>query len=123
LWIISIYLDYIRLWTADTLNGDLHDHFLTLDWVILESMPFLMKKVYTVKEAQRSLAGVVRTAELGHMATITRHDRPVAYVIGAERLGAIAETMELLANPSAMKAIRAAERGTGEVYEAADLPE
>lgn len=85
-------------------------------------MPFNMKKTYTIKEAQRSLAGVVRTAEEGELATITRHDRPVAYVIGAERLNAIAETMELLANPAAMKAIRAAERNTGKVFDAADLP-
>lgn len=86
-------------------------------------MPFFMKKTYTVKEAQRGLAGVVRTAERGHLATITRHDRPVAYVIGAERLNAIAETMELLANPAAMQAIRDAERGVGKIYDAAGLPD
>lgn len=82
-----------------------------------------MKKAYTIKEAQRSLAAVVRTAERGDLATITRHDQPVAYVIGAERLAAIAETMELLANPIAMAAIRDAEAGKGRLYDAADLPE
>lgn len=86
-------------------------------------MPFLVKKAYTIKEAQRSLAAVVRTAERGDLATITRHDEPVAYVIGAERLAAIAETMELLANPKAMKAIRDAEAGKGKLYDAEDLPE
>lgn len=86
-------------------------------------MPFLMKKAYTIKEAQRSLAAVVRTAERGNLATITRHDQPVAYVIGAERLAAIAETMEILANPAAMRAIRNAEAGRGRLREAADLPE
>ena len=86
-------------------------------------MPFLVKKAYTVKEAQRNLAAVVRTAERGDLATITRHDRPVAYVIGAERLSAIAETMEILGNPNAMKAIRDAEMGRGELRDAADLPE
>jgi prevent-host-death family protein len=86
-------------------------------------MPFNMKKAYTVKEAQRNLAAMLRTAETGQLATITRHDRPVAYVIGADRLNAIAETMELLASPAAMKAIRAAERGTGKVYPATDLPD
>jgi prevent-host-death family protein len=85
-------------------------------------MPFTMKKAYTIKEAQRGLAGMVRTVERGNLATITRHDQPVAYVIGAERLAAIAETMEILANPAAMKAIRAAEAGTGKVYAATDLP-
>ena len=82
-----------------------------------------MNKAYTVKEAQRSLASVVRTAERGDLATITRHDRPVAYVIGAERLAAIAETMEILANPAAMKAIRDAETGKSRLYAATDLPE
>lgn len=86
-------------------------------------MPFSMKKTYTIKEAQRSLTGVVNTAEDGELATITRHDRPVAYVIGAERLNAIAETMELLANPAAMKAIRTAERNTGKVFDANELPD
>jgi len=85
-------------------------------------MPLLMKKAYTIKEAQRRLAAVVRTAERGDLATLTRHDRPVAYVIGAERLAAIAETMELLANPAAMQAIRDAEAGKGRLYNAADLP-
>jgi prevent-host-death family protein len=81
-----------------------------------------MKKAYTIKEAQRNLTGMVRTVERGNLATITRHDQPVAYVIGAERLAAIAETMEILANPVAMKAIRAAEADKGKVYAADDLP-
>jgi antitoxin YefM len=81
-----------------------------------------MKKAYSIKEAQRNLAAVVRTAERGNLATLTRHDRPVAYLIGAERLAAIAETMEILADPQAMQAIRAAEAGRGKLYDAADLP-
>ena len=82
-----------------------------------------MKKAYTIKEAQRNLAAMVRTAERGELTTITRHDHPVAYVIGAERMGAIAETMEILASPDAMKAIRAAESGKGKSIPAEELPE
>jgi prevent-host-death family protein len=82
-----------------------------------------MKKAYTIKEAQRNLAAMVRTAERGELTTITRHNHPVAYVIGAERMGAIAETMEILANPDAMRAIRAAESGKGKSIPAEDLPE
>ena len=74
-------------------------------------MHFSMKKAYTIKEAQRDLA------------TITRHNQPVAYLIGAERLAAIAETMELLAIPAAMRAIRDAEAGKGRLRDATDLPE
>jgi prevent-host-death family protein len=82
-----------------------------------------MKRAYTIKEAQRNLAAMVRTAERGELTMITKHSRPVAYVIGAERMGAIAETMEILANPDAMKAIRAAESGNFKWIPAEDLPE
>jgi prevent-host-death family protein len=82
-----------------------------------------MKNAYTIKEAQRRLSAVVRTAERGNLATLTRHDQPVVYVIGAERLAAIAETMELLADPDAMRAIRAAEAGEGDSRPASELPE
>lgn len=74
-----------------------------------------MKTVYSVKEAQRSMAQLVRTAESGRMATITRRDKTVAYVLGEEQLTALLETMEILADPKAMEAIRAAERGEGEL--------
>lgn len=86
-------------------------------------MPFLMKSAYTIKEAQKNLSAVVRQAEKGGLATLTRHHKPVAHVISTERLSAIAETMEILANPEAMKAIRDAKAGKGKVYDAADLPE
>jgi prevent-host-death family protein len=84
-------------------------------------MPFIVKRTYTIKEVQRNIAAVVRQAEGGSLATITRHAKPVAFVIGAERLAAIAETMEILANPKAMKAIRDAESGKGKWYSVDDL--
>ena len=86
-------------------------------------MPFSMKSAYTIKEAQKNLSAVVRHAERGSLATLTRHHKPVAHIISAERLAAIAETMEILANPEAMKAIRDGKAGKGKVYRAEDLPE
>ena len=80
-----------------------------------------MKSAYTIKEAQKNLSAVVRQAERGTLATITRHHRPVAHIISAERLSAIAETMEILADPEAMKAIRAAESGKGKWHSVEDL--
>ena len=82
-----------------------------------------MKSTYTIKEAQRELAGLVRTAESGRLATITRHQKPVAYVISPERLNELLETMEILADPEAMKAIRAAEEGRAKTYELNELPD
>lgn len=84
-------------------------------------MPLPMKSAYTIKEAQKNLSAVVRHAERGSLATITRRKKPVAHIISAERLSAIAETMEILADPAAMKAIRDAEAGKGKWYSIEDL--
>ncbi|MGH8019852.1 MAG: type II toxin-antitoxin system Phd/YefM family antitoxin [Opitutaceae bacterium] len=65
-----------------------------------------MKTTVTVTQGQARFPGVVRDAEEGGVVTITRHDAPVAYVIGRERMQAIVETMEIMSNPEAMKAIR-----------------
>ena len=84
-------------------------------------MPLPMKLAYTIKEAQKNLSAVVRHAERGSLATITRRKKPVAHIISAERLSAIAETMEILADPAAMKAIRDAESGNAKTYPASVL--
>ena len=87
-------------------------------------MPFPMKSAYTIKEAQKNLSAVVRQAEKGGLATLTRHHKPVAHVISAERLAAIAETMEILASPEAMKASRDTESGkVKKWYSVEDLPD
>lgn len=86
-------------------------------------IPFSVKNTYTVKEAQQNLAGMVRVAERGSLATITRHQKPVAYVLSPGRLSELLETMEILADARAMKAVRDAEAGRGKVYDAEELPE
>lgn len=82
-----------------------------------------MKSAYTIKEAQKNLSAVVRQAERGGLATLTRHGRPTVHLISTERLAAIAETMEILADPGAMKAIRDAEGGKSKTYPASALLE
>ncbi len=66
-----------------------------------------MKNTYSVSEAQAKLPGLLREAQ-GVPVMITRHNQTVAYVVSKERMDAIQETLELLANPEAMKVIRAA---------------
>ena len=70
-----------------------------------------MKTTYSVSEAQTNLPALLRSAEGGRVTAIRRHNKTVAYLLGAEEFGAMVETMEILANPKAMKAIRAAEAG------------
>jgi prevent-host-death family protein len=82
-----------------------------------------MKSTYSIREAQSQLPSLVRQAETGGMATITRHDKAVAYVLGAEDLAALIETMEILADPAARTAIAAAEAGRGRTYSLDEIPE
>ncbi len=64
-----------------------------------------MAASYTIKTAQRSLSALVRESEL-HPVTLTRQGKAVAVVMSMERMEAIAETMEVLADAGAMDALR-----------------
>jgi prevent-host-death family protein len=82
-----------------------------------------MKSIYSVTEGQARFAQVVKEAQAGYVATITKRDEPVAYVIGKERMSALVETIEILANSAAMKAIRDNEAGKLKSYRIEDIPE
>lgn len=80
-----------------------------------------MKETYSVKELQRETAAAVRAAESGRLVTVTRRNTPVVHVISAARLGAILETMELLADPKFMAAVKQERRGRGRYVPASAL--
>ena len=63
------------------------------------------KDTYTVTAAQSQLPRLIRDAESGRPIAISRRDRTPAYILSQERLDAIVETMQLLANPAARKAL------------------
>ena len=69
-----------------------------------------MATTYSITEAQAKFPAVVREAA-EHPVIITRRDKVVGYLLSPERFEALLETMEILANPEAMKAIRDAEEG------------
>ena len=54
---------------------------------------------------------------------IRRRDETVAYVVSRERMEAIVETMELLANPEAMRAITAHRKGRAKLLPLSALEE
>ena len=64
-----------------------------------------MSSTYSVTEAQSRLSGLIKKAEQGEAVRIRRRDRTVALLISQERMEAIVETMEILANPDAARAI------------------
>lgn len=65
----------------------------------------MAKSTYSVSQAQSALPRLVREAEGGELVAIARRDETVAYLVSREHLEAIVETMEMLANPRARKAI------------------
>lgn len=74
-----------------------------------------MSSSYTIKSAQRSLSALVRESE-SHPVTLTRQGKAVAVVMSMDRMEAIAETMEVLADPSAMDAIRKYSMGEAQIH-------
>ena len=70
-----------------------------------------MNSTVTISELQAQAPGCVRRAEKEGALTIARHGRAVAFLISRDRMEAIIESLEIMANPKAMKAIRDYEEG------------
>lgn len=71
-----------------------------------------MASTYLVKEAQTNFPVLIKeVADEGSIAAIRHHKKTVAYLISRERMDAIMETLDLLGNPGAMKALHDYEQG------------
>jgi prevent-host-death family protein len=70
-----------------------------------------MSSTYPVTDAQTQLPRLLRAVEKGAAVGIRRRNEAVAYLVSRERMEAIVETIELLANPAAAKAIAAHRAG------------
>jgi prevent-host-death family protein len=70
-----------------------------------------MKTTVTSAEAKAHFARLLRCVEAGETIAISKRDETVAFLIPRARLEALVETMEILGNPAAMKAIRQHEAG------------
>jgi len=81
-----------------------------------------MADTYTIKTAQQKLSALVAEVQ-DHPVTITRQGRAVAVMVSIERMEAIGETMELLADPAAMAAIRKHREGTAKYHDISALDE
>ncbi len=79
-----------------------------------------MSDSYTIKTAQQKFSAVVDEAA-DHPVTITKQGRAVAVLISMERMEAIAETMELLADTKAMTAIRKHRSGKASYHDLSAL--
>ena len=70
-----------------------------------------MDSTYSVTQAQTNLPRLIKEAADEGSIAITRHEETVAYLISRGRMDAIMETLEVLGNPTAMKALQDYEKG------------
>lgn len=76
-----------------------------------------MPVTYNMKEAQAGLPGLCRS---GERFIIANRNRPVVVALPIEDFEALLETMDVLADKAAMKAVHAARKGTTK-YKTLDL--
>ena len=81
-----------------------------------------MADTYTIKSTQQKFSALVAEAA-DHPVTLTKQGRAVAVLISIERMEAIGETMELLADPHAMSAIRKHREGAAVYHDVSALDE
>ncbi len=79
-----------------------------------------MKTTFNIAEAQARLPKLVRTKQT---VSLRQNDETVAFLVPRERMEALLETMEVLANPDAMKAIRRDRSGKGKYLPLSALDE
>lgn len=82
-----------------------------------------MDSTVTITELQAQAPRCVRRAEKNGSVTIARHGRTVAFLVSRERMEAIIETLEIMGNPKAMKALRNYEAGKGKFKDVSCLDE
>jgi PHD/YefM family antitoxin component YafN of YafNO toxin-antitoxin module len=63
----------------------------------------------------------MRQTQRRGMLAVTREGQVTAFLVSRDRVMAMIETMEVLSNPKAMKAIREAEAGKGTYYSVDEL--
>ena len=78
----------------------------------------MARRMFGVKEAHRRLPKLLRDAESGKQIVVSRRGKPVAVVIGAEEYNSIMATLEEMADPSALRALREAQEDAraGRIY-------
>ena len=74
-------------------------------------MPCQRGQTLSISELQDQAPRVVRRAERNGSVAVSRHGRTVVFVVSTERMEAILETFEIMADKNAMNSIRDYESG------------
>jgi len=116
-----------RCFTKVLLPGaaGLADHSVVPSQLVeaIEEGIFLMNSTVTISQLQAQAPKCVRQAEAQGAITIARHGRAVAFFVSRDRMEAIIETLEIMGNPKAMKAIRDYEAGKAKMKDVSCLDE
>ncbi len=82
-----------------------------------------MAKMVGVKEAHQHLTKLIRAAEEGQQVVITREGTPVAILLGTDEYNSLMATLEEMADPGALRALREAQADVkaGRVYTYEDV--
>ena len=79
-----------------------------------------MKTTFDLAEAQARLPKLLRTKQT---LSLRQNNETVAFLVPRDRMEALLETMEILANPEAMRAIRRDQSGKGKYLPLSALDE
>jgi antitoxin YefM len=93
-----------------------------LDFGAENSTGIFVKSTVSISEGQSNFPALVKAAEKGRVVTVTRHDEPVACVMGHARMTALAETLEIMGNAAAMRAVREHQAGKTRFGVLDDIP-
>ena len=72
-----------------------------------------MKSTFSITEAQAQLSKITRG---NSVVGFSKHNKVVGFYIPRERLDSLLETMEILANPEAMRVLNASKKGKLKYY-------
>ena len=77
-----------------------------------------MARTVGVKKAHQQLTKLIRAAEKGDQVVITREGAPVAILLGTDEYNSMMATLEEMADPGALRALREAQADAkaGRVY-------
>ena len=79
------------------------------------------RSTVTAVELQLHTPKILREAGRRGMLAVTEKGHVTAFLVSRDRVMAMIETMEILSNPEAMKAIRDFEAGKGKFYSVDEL--
>ena len=84
---------------------------------------FLMKNTYSISKGQSQFPALVRAAQAGGVASITKHDETVAYLVSREKWDSILETMELLGDENFQRQWKRMRAGKVKYHSLESLPD